>query len=176
MWAYPGRKLLFMGSEIGQRREWHHDRSLDWFLLDSPPHAGVRDLVRELNVALVHEPALWESDRDPAGFRWLDADDAEHSIYSFVRFSADGQRAVACIANFTPVPREGYRFGLPYARVVDDAPRHERDLVLGKRVRRHGRSRDRAGVLARLRRLCGRDVAAARRRVVRGRRSHSVTK
>jgi len=63
----------------------------------------------------MHEPALWELDREPAGFRWLDADDAEHSIYSFVRFSADGRRAVACIANFTPVPREGYRIGLPFA-------------------------------------------------------------
>ena len=114
MYAYPGRKLLFMGSEIAQTREWHHDRSLDWWLLDSPPHAGVQDLVRELNHVLVREPALWESDREPGGFRWLDADDAEHSIYAFVRFSADGSRAVACIANFTPVPREGYRVGLPY--------------------------------------------------------------
>ena len=114
MYAYPGRKLLFMGSEIAQTREWHHDRSLDWWLLDWPPHAGVRDLVRELNLAALNEPALWESDREPGGFRWLDADDAEHSVYSFVRFSADGSRAVACLANFTPVPREGYRLGLPY--------------------------------------------------------------
>ena len=114
MYAYPGRKLLFMGSEIGQTREWHHDRSLDWWLLDWPPHAGVRDLVRELNAAVVSEPALWEMDREPAGFRWLDADEAEHSIYSFVRFSENGRRAVACVANFTPVPREGYRLGLPY--------------------------------------------------------------
>jgi 1,4-alpha-glucan branching enzyme len=74
----------------------------------------VRDLVRELNLAVLNEPALWESDREPGGFRWLDADDAEHSVYSFVRFSADGSRAVACLANFTPVPREGYRLGLPY--------------------------------------------------------------
>jgi hypothetical protein len=103
-----------MGSEIAQTREWHHDRSLDWWLLDWPPHAGVRDLVRELNLAVTNEPALWESDREPGGFRWLDADDAEHSVYSFVRFSADGSRAVACLANFTPVPREGYRLGLPY--------------------------------------------------------------
>jgi 1,4-alpha-glucan branching enzyme len=85
MWAYPGRKLLFMGSEIAQDREWHHDRSLDWHLLDRP-----------------------------AGFRWLDADDSEHSIYSFVRYSGDGRRAVACVANFTPVPREGYRLGVPF--------------------------------------------------------------
>ncbi len=128
-----------MGSEIAQTREWHHDRSLDWYLLDSPPHAGVRDLVRELNAALVAEPALWESDRDPAGFRWLDADDAEHSIYSFVRFSADGRRAVACVANFTPVPREGYRLGLAVRGLVEDAARHERDVVRGQRIRRRRR-------------------------------------
>ena len=168
MYAYPGRKLLFMGSEIGQTREWHHDRSLDWWLLAWPPHAGVRDLVRELNAAVVSEPALWEMDREPAGFRWLDADDAEHSIYSFVRFSEDGRRAVACVANFTPVPREGYRLGLPYPGSWKTLLDTNANVVLGHGVRRCRRHRDRASGVARLRRLGGRHVAAARGRVVRG--------
>ena len=140
MWAYPGRKLLFMGSEIAQDREWHHDRSLDWHLLDRPEHAGVRDLVRQLNHALLAEPALWERDRDPAGFRWLDADDSEHSIYSFVRYSGDGRRAVACVANFTPVPTRGLSPRRAVPRTLDHDPRHERDVVRGLRLRGHRRA------------------------------------
>ena len=131
--------------------------------------AGVRDLVRELNAAVASEPALWETDREPAGFRWLDADDAEHSIYSFVRFSEDGRRAVACLANFTPVPREGYRVGLPVPGSWNDAARHGRDVVRGQWVRRRlPVLDDRARAVARLRGLGGRHVAAARGRVVRG--------
>ncbi len=101
-----------MGGELAQEREWSHERSLDWHLLEDPSHAGVQTLVRQLNETYGAEPALWEQDAEPAGFRWIDANDADQSVFSFLRFSTSG-RALACVANLTPVPRLGYRIGLP---------------------------------------------------------------
>jgi 1,4-alpha-glucan branching enzyme len=116
MWAHPGRQLLFMGGEFGQGREWSHDRSLDWHLLDLAEHRGVRDLVRELNRAMADEPALWVNDFDPAGFRWIDANDADQNVFSFLRFAAeDGSGTIACVANLSGSDRQGYRVGLPRA-------------------------------------------------------------
>jgi 1,4-alpha-glucan branching enzyme len=121
MWSHPGKQLLFMGAELAQEREWSHDREIDWFLLSDPAHAGVRDLLRELNRVEVAHPALWAGDTTPAGFVWLDADDRESSVYAFLRLGAGG--VVACVANLTPVPRHGYRLGLPrsgrWAAVLD---------------------------------------------------------
>ncbi|HMA45759.1 MAG TPA: 1,4-alpha-glucan branching protein GlgB [Frankiaceae bacterium] len=114
MWAHPGRQLLFMGGELAQNDEWHHDRSLDWHLLQYPEHAGVQALVRTLNAVYRDEPALWERDFDWPGFRWVDPNDADQSVLSFLRFSADGSRTVACVANLTPVVRDGHRVGLPH--------------------------------------------------------------
>ena len=114
MWAYPGGKLVFMGSEFGQRTEWNEDKGVDWPALDQPGHRGVHDLVRAASKSLAASPALSTGDHDPRSFRWLDADDAAHSILAFVRFSQDSKEAMVCIANFTPVPREGYRVGLPW--------------------------------------------------------------
>ena len=113
MWAHPGKKLLFMGGELAQEREWNHDTSLDWHLLDRHEHAGVQALVRDLNHAYRAEPALWELDFDPAGFAWLEANDAAANVIAFARFSQDGGRAAVCACNFSPVPRQGYRVGLP---------------------------------------------------------------
>ncbi|MFN2606878.1 MAG: 1,4-alpha-glucan branching protein GlgB [Acidimicrobiales bacterium] len=113
MWAHPGSRLLFMGGELAQWQEWSHDRSLDWHLLDDPGHAGVQALVRELNALATTEPAIWEREYDPAGFRWIDANDADQNVLSFARFSADGSRALVCVANLSAVPRGGYRIGLP---------------------------------------------------------------
>ncbi len=123
MWAYPGQKLLFMGGELAQWGEWNEEAGLDWQALSGDRHRGVQELVRSVNRVSAETPALWELDNSAAGFRWLDADDAEHSAYAFLRFSADGSQVVACAANFTPVPREGYRIGLPRAgewRVILD--------------------------------------------------------
>ncbi len=112
MWAHPGKKLLFMGGELAQEQEWSHERSLDWHLLDRPAHAGVQALVRDLNRAYREQPALWELDFDPAGFRWLEANDGAANVLAYVRFARDGS-PLACVANFSPVVRHGYRVGLP---------------------------------------------------------------
>jgi 1,4-alpha-glucan branching enzyme len=113
MWAHPGKKLLFMGGELGQWREWDSAGSLDWHLLETPEHAGIQELVRDLNVCYREEPALWEVDFEPAGFCWLEANDADANVIAFLRLSRDEKRTVACVCNFSPVPRPGYRVGLP---------------------------------------------------------------
>ena len=113
MWAHPGKNLLFMGSELAQEQEWSHERSLDWHLLENPENAGIQSLVRDLNRVYRDEPALWEQDFDPAGFWWLEANDASHNTFAFARASRDGERVIACAANLAPVPQTGYRLGLP---------------------------------------------------------------
>jgi 1,4-alpha-glucan branching enzyme len=113
MWAHPGRPLLFMGGEIAQNDEWRHNGSIDWHLLDYPEHAGVQALVRALNTVYRAEPALWEQDFDWPGFRWINPNDSDNSVLSFLRFPMAGGRPVACVANLTPVLRYDYRVGLP---------------------------------------------------------------
>jgi len=112
MWAHPGKQMLFMGGEIAQSEEWDDDTSIDWHLLDYPEHRGMQDLVRELNRRYRAEPALWEVDFESDGFQWIDASDANSNVLSFARLSRSG-RVVACLANLSPVPRVGYRIGLP---------------------------------------------------------------
>ena len=113
MWAHPGKKLLFMGNEFGQVREWQHDQSLDWHLTQYPEHAGIQRLVKDLNHVYKAEPALWDLDGEPGGFEWLDADNGAANIIAFARRAADVDRApLVCIGNFAPVPRR-YRVGLP---------------------------------------------------------------
>jgi 1,4-alpha-glucan branching enzyme len=113
MWAHPGKKLLFMGGELAQEAEWSHERSLDWHLLEKPEHAGVQSLVRDLNRMYRDEPALWEVDSDPSGFWWLEPNDADNNVMAFARASRDGERVLLFVANLSPVPRHGYRLGLP---------------------------------------------------------------
>jgi 1,4-alpha-glucan branching enzyme len=115
MYAQPGKKLLFMGGEFGQGREWNHDSSLDWYLLGVDRHAGVRDWVRDLNRFYREEPALHELDTEPAGFEWVDCNDAENSIVSLVRKGRNGGTLVLAVFNFTPVARTNYRLGVPQA-------------------------------------------------------------
>jgi 1,4-alpha-glucan branching enzyme len=114
MWAQPGKKLLFMGGEFGQWREWSHDRSLDWHLLnESPLHGQLQTMVGELNRLYRSEPALHLLDFEPAGFEWIAADDVENSVYCFQRKSGDSADDVVCVFNFTPVPRFDYHLGMP---------------------------------------------------------------
>jgi 1,4-alpha-glucan branching enzyme len=112
LWTYPGKKLLFMGGELGQWREWDHDRQLDWQLLEHAPHRGLETLVKDLNRLYASEPAFW-LDHDAGGFEWLDCDDKPHSVLAFRRRS--GGVEVVVVLNFTPVPRKGYRLGVPTA-------------------------------------------------------------
>ena len=114
MWAMPGAPLVFMGAELAPWTEWNDAGGLPWHLLDHAPHRGVRDLLAELNRVSSQWPSLWERDHEPTGFQWLDADDAVHSVFAFLRWGYAGGHAVACIANFTPVPRPGHRVGLPW--------------------------------------------------------------
>ena len=113
MWAQPGKKLLFMGGEIGQWREWSHDRGLDWHLLDHAPHRGLRDWVRDLNRLYRSEPALHERDCEPGGFEWVDCNDSEASVLTFLRRGRSPEDVVLVACNFTPQPRPGYRVGVP---------------------------------------------------------------
>ncbi|RKF12632.1 1,4-alpha-glucan branching protein GlgB [Roseovarius spongiae] len=113
MWTHPGKKLLFMGGEFGQEREWNHDASLDWHLLDDPAHAGLQRLVRDLNRLYRETPALHARDCVPEGFEWIDGGDAENNVFSYLRRGAEGDPPVAVIANMAPVLREGFRVGLP---------------------------------------------------------------
>ncbi|MFZ4719586.1 MAG: 1,4-alpha-glucan branching protein GlgB [Ilumatobacteraceae bacterium] len=115
MWALPGGKLLFMGAEMAPFTEWNESTGLPWHLLDHAPHRGVHDLLVDLNRRADEWPALFERDHEPMGFQWLNADDADNSTYAFLRWGYAGGTAVACLANFTPVPRPGVRIGLPWA-------------------------------------------------------------
>jgi 1,4-alpha-glucan branching enzyme len=113
MFAHPGKKLLFMGGEFAQWREWSHERSLDWHLLDDPAHAGITRFVRALNELYAAEPALSECDYDPSGFRWIDCHDNENSVISFLRSARGPGGFVVGVFSFTPVLRTEYRIGVP---------------------------------------------------------------
>ena len=113
MYAMPGKKLLFMGGEFGQWDEWRHDNSLDWRLLEQPSHRALQRWVTSLNRTYAGEPALYELDCDPDGFEWIDSNDTQLSVLSFLRKPRAGQERIAVICNFTPVPRYNYRVGVP---------------------------------------------------------------
>ena len=115
MFAHPGKKLLFMGGEFGQEREWNHERSLDWHLLDDALHAGIQRLVRDLNQLLRDTPALHQLDVEPAGFEWIDQGDAERSVLTFVRRGSDEHSLIVVACNFTPTVHLGLRIGVPRA-------------------------------------------------------------
>jgi 1,4-alpha-glucan branching enzyme len=113
MWARCGKKLLFMGGEFGQWREWNHDESLDWNLLDYDEHRGLQRLVRDLNWHYRVEPALWEADVEPSGFQWIAPDNADDNVIVFMRIAPSSGRKMICVCNFSPVMRAPYRVGVP---------------------------------------------------------------
>lgn len=115
MYAHPGKKLLFMGSELAQWNEWNHDGEIDWILLDFPSHRGVQLWLKDLNSLLRSEPALYELDGSYEGFRWIDCNDSDQSTLSFVRTSKDKKDIILCVFNFTPVPRYRFIVGVPKA-------------------------------------------------------------
>ncbi|MBN1236971.1 MAG: alpha amylase C-terminal domain-containing protein, partial [Gammaproteobacteria bacterium] len=113
MWTHPGKKLLFMGGEIGQWDEWSHEAGLSWSLLDVPLHAGLNRWVRDLNALYRREPSLWREDFSDAGFEWIDCNDSEESVLSFIRKSDRDGSVTLIVVNFTPVPRHSYQVGVP---------------------------------------------------------------
>jgi 1,4-alpha-glucan branching enzyme len=115
MFAHPGKKLMFMGTEFGQTAEWNHDTGLPWWLLQYPVHSRLQTLVQELNAMYRREPALYQVDDQYSGFEWIDIQDAESSVISFARFAQDREDNIVFACNFTPVPRSGYRLGVPKA-------------------------------------------------------------
>jgi 1,4-alpha-glucan branching enzyme len=115
MWAHPGKKLLFMGGEFGQRREWTHEGALEWWVLQYPEHAGLQRWVADLNRLYRAEPALHEVDFDQAGFEWIDCRDAEESVIAFLRKRRGAAATVLVACNFTPTPRPNYVLGVPRA-------------------------------------------------------------
>jgi 1,4-alpha-glucan branching enzyme len=148
MYAHPGKKLIFMGGEFGQDREWNHDRSLDWHLLDDPRHAGIQTLLRDCNRLYRELPALHERDAEPEGLEWITSD-REQSIVAFARRGRDATSVVVTVTNFTPVPREGYRLGVPlageYVEVLNtDAPHYggsgvTNEVVIAEAIEAHGK-------------------------------------
>jgi 1,4-alpha-glucan branching enzyme len=134
MYGHPGKKLLFMGNEIGQRREWDHDHSLDWHVLDDPAHVGIRAFVQALNWHYGAEPALHQCDFSPDGFRWIDCNDNENSVVSLVRYARDPRDFVVMIFNFTPVPRAEYRIGVPEAGFYAELLNSDSEIFGGSNV------------------------------------------
>jgi 1,4-alpha-glucan branching enzyme len=113
MWTHVGKKLLFMGGEFGQKREWNHDEALEWFVLQYPLHEGMRRWIKDLNQLLRGTPALYRKDFSAEGFEWLDCNDAEGSTLAFLRKAGPEDAPVVVLCNFTPVPRDNFRIGVP---------------------------------------------------------------
>lgn len=134
MFGYPGKKLLFMGGEFGQRREWNHDTSLDWFLLEYEPHRKLHAFVRDLNHLYLRERALWECDSRREGFEWIDCHDAEHSVIAFIRKSRDLDDFLVFALNFTPVPRFAYRVGVPRPGFYEEVLNSDSALYWGSNL------------------------------------------
>jgi 1,4-alpha-glucan branching enzyme len=131
MYAHPGKKLMFMGDEFGQVREWNHDRALDWDVAGLPLHNGLKRFVQDLNRIYGSEPALHEIDFDFSGFQWIDCNDSENSVVSLIRRSKRPEDFLVAVLNFTPVPREGYRIGVPEAASYIELANSDAELYGG---------------------------------------------
>ncbi|QIA09076.1 1,4-alpha-glucan branching protein GlgB [Draconibacterium halophilum] len=132
MFAHPGKKLHFMGMEFGQWKEWNHESSLDWHLLEHDTHKGLQFFIKDLNSVYKRFPALYENDFSGEGFKWIDANDSQNSVFSFVRYDKQKKHPVLIVANLTPVPRYNYRVGVP-----DDAKWQE---ILNSDAKQYGGS------------------------------------
>ena len=143
MWAHPGKKLLFMGTEFGQKREFSEARSIDWWQSAEWGHRGVQRLVKDLNQIYRENPAMWKLDTDPSGFSWIDADDAGGNVFSFLRYDGEGQM-IACITNFSSEPRTDYRIGLPAEGVWKEILNTDADVYDGTGADRQSRPGRRA--------------------------------
>ncbi|GJD99533.1 1,4-alpha-glucan branching protein GlgB [Methylobacterium isbiliense] len=138
MWGHPGKKLLFMGGEFGQEREWNHNQSLDWHLLEDRFHAGLKDLVRDLNRLYVATPALHARDTEAGGFQWLVADDADNNVIAWARKGRNEGEIAIVVSNFTPIPRHGYRIGVPAPGFYREAINTDAEVYGGGNVGNYG--------------------------------------
>jgi 1,4-alpha-glucan branching enzyme len=155
MWSHPGKKLLFMGQEFGQTSEWNFDAALPWWLLDHKPHQGMQAFIRDLNRLYRTSPALHARDCEPEGFRWIVVNDDEQSVLGFLRSGAEGDKPIAVICNFTPVPRLGYRVGLPDAGRWKEILNSDSEIYGGSNVGNFG------GIFAEMRPAHGFAASAA---------------
>jgi 1,4-alpha-glucan branching enzyme len=154
MWGHPGKKLLFMGQEFGQTSEWNFDEALPWWLTEFWPHKGLQAFIKDLNAAYRNLPALHARDCEPDGFRWVVVNDDLQSVLAFLRMGAPGDPPVAVVCNFTPVPRLGYRIGLPQPGYWREALNSDAGLYGGSNMGNMG------GVVAEARPAHGLDASA----------------
>jgi 1,4-alpha-glucan branching enzyme len=138
MWGYSGKKLLFMGNDFGQWQEWNHDKGLEWEALQAPNHAGLHRFVRDLNLVYRSEPALYENDFDWSGFRWINANDSENSVLSFIRCAKDIENFLIIVCNFTPMVREDYVIGVPAGCQYNEIINSDLDVYGGSGQHRNG--------------------------------------
>jgi 1,4-alpha-glucan branching enzyme len=134
MWSYSGKKLLFMGCEFGQWQEWNHDTGLEWQALTTPRHQGLHRLVRDLNRVYRHVPALHQVDFDWNGFQWIDANDSDNSVFSFVRYAEDRRQCIVVVCNFTPLQRTDYRIGVPQGGMYHELINSDLDIYGGSGI------------------------------------------
>jgi len=137
-YSSPGKKLMFMGGEIGQWIEWNEERSIDWHLLEYPTHAGVKQWVSDLNHLYKTEPALYEYDCNPGGFEWIDCQDNEQSIVCFLRKGKHLDDFILVLCNFTPVPRWNYRVGVPQGGYWKEMLNSDAEVYGGSGIGNHG--------------------------------------
>jgi len=138
MWTHPGKKLIFMGCELGETREWNHDASPDWSLLDDPRHRGIQTLLRDLNRLYVENGALHEKDSDPGGFAWIVGDDRVNSVFAYRRSGRDASKPMIVVLNMTPVVRHDYRIGVPHAGAWRERFNSDADVYGGSGVGNRG--------------------------------------
>ena len=138
MGVHPGKKLMFMGSEFGQWREWNHDDSLDWSLLHQPRHAGLQRFVQDLNALYQREPALHQLDFEPAGFEWIDCNDHESSVIALIRRAADQDDWIVAVLNWTPIARHGYLVGVPEAGYYAELLNSDAEVYAGSNMGNQG--------------------------------------
>jgi 1,4-alpha-glucan branching enzyme len=139
LFAHPGKKLLFMGNDIGQWREWNHDRQVDWDVLGDARHVGLQRWVRDLNHVYRTEPSLWQEDNDPAGFSWIDCHDSEQSVLSLIRRASNPADFTVVVVNFTPVPRYAYRIGVPAGGAYREVLNSDGEIYGGSNMGNQGR-------------------------------------
>jgi len=138
MWGYSGKKLLFMGNEFAQWQEWSHEKGLEWKALEAPNHQGIKRFVRDLNLVYRSEPALYENDFDWSGFSWIDANDSDNSVFSFIRFAQTRDNIILVISNFTPIVRYHYRIGVPISGRYRELINSDQEVYWGSGVTNSG--------------------------------------